>query len=246
MALKLLVLGGTTEASRLAALLAERTDMAPLLSLAGRTRELAPAPIPRRVGGFGGVDGLIRFLQDEGISAVIDATHPFAAQMSAHVAKACKALGLPLARLTRPPWTPEAGDDWREVASADEAAAALGEAPKRVFLTVGRLSLNAFAAAPQHYYLVRTIDVPEGLALPKATLVQARGPFSVEAEEALMRREGVEILVTKNSGGAATAGKLLAARRLDLLVIMIARPEKPAVPSFYAPEEVMEWLPVRN
>ena len=242
MALKLLVLGGTTEASRLAALLAERTDIAPLLSLAGRTRDLAPSPIPRRVGGFGGVDGLIRFLQDEGMGAVIDATHPFAAQMSAHAAEACAALDLPLARLTRPAWTVQAGDRWQEVTSAEAAAAALGDAPRRVFLTVGRLSLDAFAAAPQHHYLVRTIDAPDGLALPHATLMQARGPFPAEAEEALMRREGVEVLITKNSGGEATAGKLLAARRLGLPVVMIARPQKPAVPTFYAPEEVMGWL----
>jgi precorrin-6A/cobalt-precorrin-6A reductase len=242
MALKLLLLGGTTEASRLAALLADRREIVPLLSLAGRTRELAPSPIPRRIGGFGGVQGLIRFLQDNGIHAVVDATHPFAAQMSAHAVEACAALSRPLARLTRPPWTSETGDCWHEVASAEAAAAALGDLPRRVFLTVGRLSLPAFAAAPQHHYLVRTIDAPDGPALPNATFLQARGPFPAEAEEALMRREGVEVLVSKNSGGEATAGKLLAARRLGLPVVMIARPEKPAVPTFYAPEEVMEWL----
>ncbi|MFC7397030.1 cobalt-precorrin-6A reductase [Chelatococcus sp. GCM10030263] len=241
MALKLLLLGGTTEASRLAALLAGRPDVAPILSLAGRTRDLAPSPIPRRIGGFGGVDGLIRFLQNEGIAAVVDATHPFAAQISANATKACTALDLPLARLTRPAWTSQAGDRWQEVASAEAAAAALGEAPKRVFLTVGRLSLHAFAAVPQHHYLVRTIDAPDGLAL-NVTLIQARGPFSADAEEVLMRREGIEILVTKNSGGEATAGKLVAARHLGLPVIMVARPDKPAVPTFYAPEEVMGWL----
>jgi precorrin-6A/cobalt-precorrin-6A reductase len=246
MALKLLLLGGTTEASRLAALLAERTDIAPLLSLAGRTRELAPSPIPRRIGGFGGVDGLIRFLQDEGIGAVIDATHPFAAQMSAHAVEACAALSLPLARLTRPPWAPDPGDRWQEVASAEAAAATLRDVPRRVFLTVGRLSLQAFATAPQHHYLVRTIDAPDGVALPKATLIQARGPFSAEAEETLMRREGIEVLVTKNSGGGATAGKLIAARRLGLPVIMVARPEKPVVQTFFAPEEAMVWLEARR
>lgn len=236
------MLGGTSEATRLASHLAGRPDIAPILSLAGRTQALAPAPIPRRVGGFGGIDGLAQFLADEAIAAVVDATHPFAAQISAHAAAACARLGVPLARLTRPAWTSEPGDRWQAAASIAEAVDLLGATPRRVFLTVGRQGLAAFNAAPQHHYLVRSIDAPEGFAVPDATFIQARGPFSPADEEALMRDHAIAVVVTKNAGGDATVAKLVAARRLGLPVIMIARPAKPAVPTFGAPEAVLAWL----
>ncbi|CAH1656022.1 Precorrin-6A reductase [Hyphomicrobiales bacterium] len=241
MALSLLILGGTTEASRLAALLAERANIAPVLSLAGRTREPAPAPIPLRVGGFGGVDGLAAYLATERIDAVIDATHPFAARISAHAAIACPRQGVPLARLTRPAWRPEPGDRWQEVPGMAAAVAALGPAPRRVFLTIGRQELAAFNAAPQHHYLVRSIDAPDGFNAPQATFLAARGPFALADEEALMRAHAIDVLVTKNAGGSATAAKLIAARSLGLPVVMVARPAKPNVPTFHEPEEALAW-----
>ncbi|MBS7704462.1 cobalt-precorrin-6A reductase [Chelatococcus asaccharovorans] len=240
-ALNILILGGTTEASRLAALVAGRPDIAPVLSLAGRTREPAPAPIPLRVGGFGGVDGLVRYLEAARIDAVIDATHPFAARISAHAAQACARQGIPLARLTRPAWSPEPGDRWQVVPAMAAAAAALGPAPRRVFLTIGRQELAAFNAAPQHHYVVRSIDAPDGFTAPQASFIAARGPFALADEEALMRAHAIDVLVTKNAGGAATAAKLVAARHLGLPVVMVARPAKPDVPTVDEPEEALAW-----
>ncbi|MBS7697722.1 MAG: cobalt-precorrin-6A reductase [Chelatococcus sp.] len=240
--LRLLILGGTTEASRLAALLAERADIASVLSLAGRTREHAPAPIPLRVGGFGGADGLAAYIATVRFGAVIDATHPFAARISVSAASACTRQGVPLARLTRPAWMPEPGDRWQAVPDMEAAAAALGPTPRRVFLTIGRQELAAFNAAPQHHYLVRSIDAPEGFTAPQATFITARGPFALADEEALMRAHGIDVLVTKNAGGTATAAKLMAARNLGLPVVMVARPPKPDVPTFHEPGEALAWL----
>ena len=188
MSKRVLVLGGSSEASALVRLLAGRPDIEATLSLAGRTAQPAPAPIATRSGGFGGVEGLIDYLTSRDIEAVIDATHPFAAQMSRNAREACALLALPLVVLTRAAWEPVAGDRWIDVADAAEAASALGEAPRRVFLTLGRLSLPAFAAAPLHHYLIRAIDPPEGLeALPRHELILARPPFTMGHEERLMR-----------------------------------------------------------
>lgn len=241
--MRLLILGGTTEASALARRLAGRSDLAPVLSLAGRTAAPVPPPVPYRIGGFGGVAGLEGYLRAERIGAVVDATHPFAARISAHAAQACTSLGVPLAVLTRRPWTPVEGDRWSEVADVPAAVAALGPVPRRVFLTVGRLSLPAFAAAPWHDYLVRTIDPPEPAEnLPSQRLLLARGPFSMEDECALLTRERIDIVVSKNSGGAATSAKIEAARRLGLPVIMIARPAMPAVPVVTDAEAALAWI----
>ena len=238
--LRLLVLGGTSEASALALRLAARADIAPVLSLAGRTKFPAPPPIPHRTGGFGGIDGLRDYLAREKIDAVIDATHPFAAQMSANALAVC-AQDIPLLRFTRPPWQAQPGDTWTGVADIAAAAAALGTAPARVFLTHGR-ELAAFAQAPQHDYLVRTIEPPDGLAaLPRHRLVLARGPFALDAETRLMRAENIEILVTKNSGGTATYAKIAAARTLGIRVVMIARPPGGGAET-HDLEEVLRWI----
>ncbi len=158
--LRLLILGGTTEASMLAARLAGRRDVAPTLSLAGRTARAVLPAMPVRVGGFGGIEGLAAYLRDSRTRAVIDATHPFATRISAHATAACARLGISRATFTRPPWTAGPGDRWTAVPDLATAAAALGTTPLRVFLTTGRLGLAAFKAAPQHDYLVRTIDPP--------------------------------------------------------------------------------------
>jgi precorrin-6A/cobalt-precorrin-6A reductase len=223
--MRLLILGGTTEASALARRLAGRRDLEPILSFAGRTRGPVPPPIPFRVGGFGGVEGLKTFLAEGKIDAVIDATHPFAAQMSANAAVACGDPGLPLARFTRPAWRAREDDRWIGVPDMEAAVRALGERPRRVFLTIGGVQLAAFAAAPHHHYIVRTIDPPAAIvSLPSHRLILARGPFGIDDEIALMRDEKVQTLVTKNSGGTATEAKLAAARTLDIDVVMIERP----------------------
>lgn len=241
--MRLLILGGTTEASALCRRLAGRPDIDAMLSLAGRTAEPLTAPIPVRIGGFGGTEGLARYLGAERIDALIDATHPFAVQISLNAAEACAMAHVPRLVLTRPPWTPVEGDRWHEVPHMAEAVTALGEAPRTVFLTVGRLALQAFAAAPMHRYLIRTIDLPGGLdSLPDHRLIRARGPFTVEAEAALMREEGVEVLVSKNSGGEAAAAKLVAARRLGLPVVMVRRPMQPAGPVVHEVEAALAWI----
>jgi precorrin-6A/cobalt-precorrin-6A reductase len=185
--MRILILGGTTEARELAGRLAGDRRFEPTLSLAGRTSAPLIQPVPARVGGFGGSDGLAAWLRQEQIEAVIDATHPFAVNISANAVAATGAVGVPLGSLRRPAWEPEPGDRWTIVASADEAAAALGETPRRVFLTAGRLELPAFAAAPQHTYLARTIDPPGDVALPpRIRFLNDRGPFDADAEARLL------------------------------------------------------------
>ena len=246
--MRILILGGTTEASALAGLLAGRSEFGPLLSMAGRTSDPRPLPIPTRIGGFGGVDGLARFLLQERIEAVIDATHPFAAVMSRNAAEACAQAHVPLLALRRPPWAAKAGDRWIEVGSMEEGVRALGEEPRRVFLTVGRLELPPFAAAPQHTYLVRTIEpIGDALPVPNLIAIQDRAPFDEAAERALMERERVDVVVTKNSGGAATYPKIAAARTLGLPVIVVARPQKPSgVEEVASADAALEWLAHRH
>jgi precorrin-6A/cobalt-precorrin-6A reductase len=242
--MRILILGGTTEASALAARLACNPDFSPLLSMAGRTSEPRPMPIPTRIGGFGGIDGLTRFLRVEGIEAVIDATHPFAAVMSRNAAEACAQAEVPLLALRRPAWMPQEGDRWIEVDSMKAAVHALGDTPRCVFLTVGRLELASFAAAPQHTYLVRTIEpIGDALPVPNVLAVQDRAPFDEAAERALMERERVDVVVTKNSGGAATYPKIAAARSLGLPVIVVARPETPlGVEEVASTGATLDWL----
>jgi precorrin-6A/cobalt-precorrin-6A reductase len=239
-----LVLGGTSEASAVAARLTGREDIDPLLSLAGRTADPRPAPIPTRIGGFGGAEGLATFLARERIAAVLDATHPFAAVMSRNAARACALARVPLLALRRRPWERQAGDRWTEVALTAEAVRALGEAPRRVFLTVGRLELGPFAAAPQHSYLVRTIEpVGDALPVPHLHAIRDRGPFDAAAERRLMECEGVEVVVTKNSGGSATYPKIAAARALGLPVVLVAQPAKPAeIPVVETADEAVAWI----
>jgi precorrin-6A/cobalt-precorrin-6A reductase len=241
--MRLLILGGTTEASALARLVAADPRVAPTLSLAGRTANPAAQPIPCRIGGFGGARGLKAWLADQGIAAVVDATHPFAARISANAAAVCRMLGVPLASIVRPAWQPQPGDRWTSVASATTAAEALGSEARRVFLTVGRLELAAFASASHHSYLARTIDPPGDVPLPRRiTFLFERGPFDATAEAALLQREHIEIVVSKNSGGSATYAKIEAARRLGVPVVMVERPEKPAGHVVVDAEAAYRWL----
>jgi precorrin-6A/cobalt-precorrin-6A reductase len=241
--MKILILGGTAEARTLAGALVHRDGMSVTLSLAGRTAEPAAQPVPVRRGGFGGADGLARYLRDERIDVLIDATHPYAATISANAARAADATGVPLLALRRPGWQKVTGDNWIEVESIDDAVAALGKDPRRVFLALGRKELQPFAAAPHHVYLVRSVDpVDPPLAVPHATYITARGPFSEAEDRALLEQNHIEIIVAKNSGGEATYGKIAAARALHLPVIMLQRPALPEVPSVETVEEVLDWL----
>ncbi|MEM8578195.1 MAG: cobalt-precorrin-6A reductase [Pseudomonadota bacterium] len=242
MAPNLLILGGTTEASALCAELAAR-EVRGTLSLAGRVARPKRQPLPMRVGGFGGVAGLVSYLRTEAITHVIDATHPFAAQMSAHAVAACTAVGVPLAALVRPAWTPQPGDDWRHVPDIAGAVAALAGPAQRVMLAVGRLHLAAFAPQPQHHYLLRLVDPPEGdLPLPNATVIVDRGPFTEDGDRVLMQAHGIQMVVSKNAGGSGAVAKIAAARALRLPVLMIDRPAVPARHEVRSVAEALDWL----
>lgn len=242
MTTRLLILGGTREATILAERIA-KAGVEAVFSYAGRVERPMAQPLPQRIGGFGGIEGLRRFLRDEAITHVVDATHPFAAQMSHNAVAACRAEGRALVALTRPPWAPQTEDRWSHVPDLDGAVAALSGASKRVFLAVGRMHLARFAAQPQHHYLLRLVDPPEGdLPLPNADCVVARGPFSHEGDIALMRAHGVELLVSKNAGGQGAIAKIEAARSLGLPVLMIDRPKLPERQEVATPDAVLGWL----
>lgn len=245
---RLLILGGTTEARALGQAVAE-AGIDGVLSLAGRVERPLRQPLPQRVGGFGGVEGLRAWLRAEKITHVIDATHPFAAQMSHNAARACAAEGVPLAVLTRPAWQAQPGDRWYHVADINGAVAALAGPAQRVMLAIGRQNLSAFAAQPQHLYLLRLVDPPEAdLPLPRTHVIVDRGPFTEAADQALMQAHGIDLVVSKNAGGSGAYAKIAAARALSLPVVMIARPGTPDQPDLPTGRELhdvaqaMAWL----
>lgn len=223
--MRILVLGGTGEARELAAeLIAAGIDV--LSSLAGRVQQPRLPDGPVRVGGFGGAAGLAAFLGAEQITAVVDATHPFAGAITANAALAAAQAGVPLLILRRPEW--EADPSWYLVPDIEAAADAVRAWPgESVFLTTGRRDLASFAADDRHFFLVRAVDPPDGAVPPRMTLILDRGPYTVEGESALMREHGVGLLVTKNSGGPMTAAKLTAARDLGVQVLVVQRPPLP-------------------
>ena len=225
---RVLLLGGTSGASQLAQALHSACVPA-VFSYAGVTHAPLAQPLPTRVGGFGGVQGLVQFVRDERITHVVDATHPFAAQMSRNACAACDATGTPLLALERAPWVRQQDDHWIDVPDMESAAKALPQAPARVFLAVGRKQLAAFAGQPAHHYLLRLVDhpAPGDVPLPHATVVVGRGPFTAQNDEALMRTHRIDWLVAKNAGGGATRGKLDAARALGVPVVMVQRPRLP-------------------
>lgn len=240
---RLLILGGTAEARELATALQARGGFALSLSLAGRTRNPLPSDAPTRSGGFGGVEGLEAYLKAEPIDALIDATHPFAATMSHNAAEAAHRAGVPLIALLRQPWQRQPGDLWTGAASIPEAVEKLGPAPRRVLVALGRNEVRALEAAPQHSYLVRSIDpVDPPLALPQARYIEARGPFPEADEHALLNAHRIDAILSKNSGGEATYGKIKAARALGIEVVMVARPVRPPVETVDSVERVLDWL----
>jgi precorrin-6A/cobalt-precorrin-6A reductase len=234
---RVLILGGTTEARQLAEVLVERADVHVVTSLAGRVRDPRHPPGELRIGGFGGVDGLARWIAEHHIDAVVDATHPFAARMTAH---AVAAAAVPLIVVRRPDWEAVAGDRWVHVPDMENARREL--VGDRIFLTTGRQSVAAFADCPQ-WFLVRSVDAPEA-PLPRRIEVRLdRGPFTLDGERDLLRQYRIETLVTKNSGGAAAAPKLQAARELGLPVVMVDRPPlPPGVAAVASVPEALRWL----
>ncbi|WNV91820.1 cobalt-precorrin-6A reductase [Umezawaea sp. Da 62-37] len=231
----MLILGGTGEARRLAAELPGRV----ISSLAGRVTDPRLPEGEVRVGGFGGVDGLVEWLRANGITAVVDATHPFAARITANAVEATARVGIPLLVLRRPGWTPEPGDDWRWVDSLEEAAADLpGD---RVFLTTGRQDIGVFAGCGQ-YFLARSVEPPEPPLPRRVHVLLDRGPFTVDGEVELMRAHGIDVLVTKDSGGAQTAAKLVAARLLGVPVVVVRRPPAPAAETVDSVAAAAEWV----
>jgi precorrin-6A/cobalt-precorrin-6A reductase len=222
-----LVLGGTTEARALAGELSARPGTRVTTSLAGRVRRPGAVAGELRVGGFGGAEGLAHWLREQRVDAVVDATHPFAETITANAARAATATGLPLVVLRRPGWRPGPCDDWHPVPSLDAAAGLLPRLGHRVFLTTGRLGLAAFAHLTDLRFVVRSVDPPEPPMPPHTHVLLARGPFTVADETALLREHRVDVLVTKDSGGAATAAKLTAARDLGLPVVVVRRPPLP-------------------
>ena len=237
------MLGGTSGASQLAQVLHE-AGVPAVFSYAGVTQAPLAQPLPTRVGGFGGVQGLVQFIAAQVITHVVDATHPFAAQMSRNACAACAATGTPLLALERAPWQHQAGDRWTDVPDMAAAAKALPTAPARVFLAVGRKQLQSFAGLSQHHYLLRLVDAPApgSLPWPGAAVELGRGPFSAEHDLALLQKHGVQWLVAKNAGGDATRGKLDAARALGLPVVMVQRPDLPERARTESTSAVLHWL----
>lgn len=236
-----MLLGGTADALAMAAELV-RARLPAIYSVAGRTTAPALPALPCRTGGFGGAAGLAAYLRAQGITHVVDATHPFAAQMSRNAVAACAETSLPLIAHERAPWVPGPGDSWRSFAGLAEIATALPQAATRIFLAIGRQHLDLFAAHPQHHYLLRLVDPPRVPPLAGAEVVVSKGPFTAKGDLALMRAHGTELVIAKNAGGAAASAKLEAARVMGIPVWLAERPTIPDRPRAGNPQEVMDWL----
>jgi precorrin-6A/cobalt-precorrin-6A reductase len=224
-----------------------RAGFAATYSYGGRTRAPATQPLPMRSGGFGGASGLAEYIRREKITHVIDATHPFAAEMSHNAVAACATTGARLIALERPPWVKVRGDEWIEVADLTSAVTALPLTRTRVFLAIGRQHIAPFGAKPQHAYTLRFVDPPaEPLPFPDAEVIVSRGPFAFESELDMMRSRRIEWIVARNSGGEGARAKIDAARELGLPVVMLKRPELPDRPRAESVAEVMRWLSHRT
>lgn len=251
---RVLILGGTGEALELAIQVAEIPNLEVISSLAGRTQQPSLPEGQVRIGGFGGASGLITYLQTEQIDYLIDATHPFAAQISWNAAAASQHCQIPHLRLTRPPWQAIKGDSsgtlndrWIEVDSMADAAAVLPGLAQRVFLAIGRQDLSTFAQLSDQlsdlWFLMRMIESPPlDMPMPKGKLLLERGPFTIATERELLRTHRIGAIVSKNSGGDATYAKIAAARELSLPVVMVRRPALPVTKQVAEVEGAIAWL----
>jgi len=236
----ILILGGTGEARQLADDL-DRQGVDVLTSLAGR---VSRPRLPRgrvRLGGFGGPAALAGWLQEHAVTAVVDATHPFAERISASAARACASAGVALLRLDRPGFRQQPGDRWIRAGGLGQAAALVPSAGRRVLLTTGRQGLSAFAGVADCWFLVRCVEPPEPPLPRQHELRLERGPYTLPGELALIDRHRIDLLVTKDSGGAMTEPKLEAARRRGLPVIVVDRPPRPEVPTVTTVAEALSW-----
>jgi len=242
---KVLILGGTGDAVKLAAKLATIPEIEVISSLAGRTKKPAALVGQFRVGGFGGAEGLANYLQKNSIDILIDATHPCAGQITINGAIAANALNIPHLMLVRPQWEKVSGDNWIEVESVAAAAQAIPESVNRVFITSGRQQLEPFLqrshSYPETWYLMRSIDPPD-LELPNSKVLLDRGPFSLEQERKLLREYQIQAIISKNSGGDATYAKIIAARELEISIIMVQRPDSPEGDKVTSIEDAIAWL----
>lgn len=225
---RVLILGGTGDAVELARKTAELPNLDIITALAGRTNQSVRPSAHTRIGGFGGITGLIKYLQEQQIDCLVDATHPFAVQISTNAVAAAAAVGIPYLRLLRPAWQQGDGDRWFEVESYEAAAKVLPELARRVFLTIGRQELASFAHLTDLWFLMRMVDPPlPDTPIPPGKLILERGSFSLAGERSLLQQYQIESIVSKNSGGDATYAKILAARELGIPVVMVQRSPLP-------------------
>ncbi|MEQ1789225.1 MAG: cobalt-precorrin-6A reductase [Rickettsiales bacterium] len=247
--MNILILGGSSEASELVGLLATHPNITATLSLAGRTKNPVLPQINHRIGGFGGAIGLANYIKEQKITSLICATHPFAQKMPFNAQEAAQIANIPLLFLLRPQWKAQIADNWIEVDSHAEAIKHLSSVirhPLSVFLTVGRLEISEYVTAPQHNYIIRSIDEITEKSLPNAIYITSRPPFSVENEREIMREHKIDYLITKNSGGSATQAKLIAAHELNIPVILINRPSRPIGLHVATANEAMAWIISQN
>lgn len=241
--IRVLILGGTGDAAELAARVATIQGVEAITSLAGRTSEPSIPLGDLRIGGFGGAAGMASYLRQMGINLLIDATHPFATQISFNAAAAATEIGVPRLMLIRPPWEQVSGDRWIEVDSIEAAATALQHLAQRVFLTVGRQELAAFAHLKEIWFLMRMIELPAPDALvPPGMVLCDRGPFDLKNEREILIHKNIDTIVSKNSGGNATYAKITAARELGLKVVMVNRPAIPPGEQVSNVDDVLAWL----
>ena len=240
---RLLLLGGTHEAVALARSLEVDARIETIYSLAGRTRRPSPVPCTVRSGGFGGPGGLEAYLRDARIDLLVDATHPYAALITAHAAMACARASVPRLVLDREPWSRTAGDRWTEVADVDSAARALPALGERALLAIGSRDLEPFLRIPGIRCIVRAVEPPSpAFDLQRHEVMLARGPFEVPSERRLFESRGIDVVVSKNSGGPAARAKIDAARELAIPVVMISRPPVPAGERVTTVGAVLEWI----
>lgn len=241
--LRVLILGGTGDAAELAARVAMIPGIEAIASLAGRTRQPSIPSGNTRIGGFGGVAGLASYLQKMEINLLIDATHPFASQISLNAAAAAAEVNIPRLMLNRPVWEKVNGDRWIEVDNIAAAATALTNQAQRVFLTVGRQELSAFAHLEKLWFLMRVIDPPSPDDLiPPGLVLCDRGPFALDNEREILIHHKIDTIVSKNSGGDATYAKIIAARELGVKVVMVNRPAIPSGEQVSNVEDAVAWL----
>jgi precorrin-6A/cobalt-precorrin-6A reductase len=240
---RLLIVGGTGDAVRLAERAIDLPGLKVISTLAGRTREPKAIAGTVRIGGFGGEAGLVEYLQTEKIDLIVDATHPFAAQISWHVAGAATQVGIPRLMLVRPAWARSREDNWIEVESVEAAVTAIPASVERIFLTIGRQQLAPFAVLADCWCLMRSIDPPApSILLPPGRLLLDRGPFDLAGERELLKQYEIDAIVSKNSGGDATYAKIIAAQELGLPVVMVQRPSVPQGEKVADVARAIEWL----